>query len=175
MPAVLTTERLILRPLTADDGPAIERYASAYEVALNTLSIPHPYPPGAAAAWIATHASTPNINVFAITLRDGGELIGTVGVHLDPEHDAAEVGYWIGVPFWGKGYVTEAARAAIDWAFASLPVNRIHAMHFTRNPASGRVLQKIGMTREGTLRQRIKKWGEHLDADMYSILRSDRS
>ncbi len=174
MPAVLTTERLLLRPLTIDDCPAIERYASAYEVALNTLSIPHPYPPGAAAEWIAKATARGKDHVFGSALQDEG-LIGTVGLHLNPDHDFAEMGYWVGVPFWGRGYVPEAARAAIGWAFANLPVHRIQAAHFTRNPASGRVLLKLGMTHEGTHRQAIKKWGEYLDIERYAVLRSEWS
>lgn len=175
MPAVLTTERLILRPLTVDDAPTVERYAGAYEVALNTLRIPHPYPAGAAAEWIASHTQSANAHVFAQTLRETGEMIGSIGLHMDLNHDSAEIGYWLGVPFWGKGYVTEAARAVVGWAFATLPLNRIHAGHFTRNPASGRVLQKLGMKHEGTHRQSIKKWGEYLDIEMYAILRGEWS
>ena len=80
-----------------------------------------------------------------------GELIGVTGLHPEPEHGRARLGYWIGRPFWGQGYATEAARAAVGWAFEGLDVRRLHAESFARNPASCRVLEKIGMRvlREG--------------------------
>lgn len=167
----LATERLLLRPFTLDDAPAVQRLASAYEVAENTLLIPHPYPEGAAAEWIAKQKPANN-HVFAITLHEG-DVIGAVGLEVQPEHDRGEIGYWIGVPYWGRGYMTEAARAVIGWAFESLRLRRVFAFHFTRNPASGRVMQKIGMRHEGSLRQHDKKWNEYVDVEVYGILNSE--
>jgi [ribosomal protein S5]-alanine N-acetyltransferase len=83
------------------------------------------------------------------------------------------LGYWIGKPYWGRGFCTEAARAVLRYAFTELGLNRVHAYHFHHNPASGRVLQKIGMTHEGLLRQHVKKWGQFIDNELYSILRSE--
>ena len=83
----------------------------------------------------------------------------------------AELGYWIGKPYWGQGYCTEAARATLDFGFEQLGLNRIFAHHFARNPASGRVMQKIGMTREGRLRQHVKKWDAFEDLELYGILK----
>ena len=168
----LTTERLVLRPFTTADAPAIQRLASAREIAESTLLIPHPYPDGAAAEWIAGHDDASNNHIFAITLRDG-DVMGAIGLHVDSNHDRAEIGYWIGLPFWGRGYVTEAAAAVVRYVFDDLHLNRVFAFHFTRNPASGRVLQKIGMQREGTMRQHIVKWGEHVDVDYYGIVRDE--
>src|SRR3954452_17831367 len=139
----LTTERLVLRPFTRADAPAVQRLASAREVAESTLLIPHPYPEGAAAEWIEGHDDTSNNHIFAITLRDG-EVMGAIGLHVDRNHDRAEIGYWIGVPYWSRGYVTEAASAVVRYVFDDLGLNRVFAFHFTRNPASGRVLQKVG-------------------------------
>lgn len=166
---VLTTERLVLRRMQSSDAPAIYALAGNREVAMNTLTIPHPYPDGAAEEWIERRAK----DGFAITLRDSGELVGSIGIHVDADDARGEVGYWIGVPHWGRGYASEAAKALIDYAFETLELNKVHAAHFARNPASGRVMQKLGMTYEGTLRQHHNKWGEYVDVAVYSILRSE--
>jgi len=173
---VIETERLTLRLFQPEDAPAVQQLVGAYEVALNTLSIPHPYPAGAAAEWIAANeksfeeGKTINLGIF---VRDTGEVAGSIGLVLKPEHDKAEIGYWIGVPYWGRGYATEAARAIIDYGFRERNLNRIDAGHFGRNPSSGRVMQKVGMQYEGRLRQSIRKWDEYMDVDYYAILRSD--
>jgi RimJ/RimL family protein N-acetyltransferase len=165
---ILTTERLVLRPLTIDDAADVQRYASAYEIAANTLSIPHPYPVGGAEEWIRNHEG----ETFAIALREG-DFIGTIGLRIKPDDNRAELGYWIGVPYWGHGYAAEAARAMLAHGFDTLHLNRIFASHFSRNPASGRVLEKIGMKYEGTRRQHHRKWDEYLDAVMYAMLRNE--
>ena len=173
---VLETERLTLRLFQKEDAPAVERLAGAYEVALNTLTIPHPYPAGAAAEWIESSEKAFDegkmVNL-AIIERDTGELAGSIGLMMTPMHDKAEIGYWIGVPYWNRGYATEAGRALIDYGFREWNLNRIDAGHFDRNPSSGRVMQKMGMQYEGTLRQAIKKWDEYMDVAYYAILRSD--
>jgi ribosomal-protein-alanine N-acetyltransferase len=166
---VLTTARLVLRPLKVEDARDIERLAGAYEVAYNTLMIPHPYPAGSAETWIRNGDAEGR---FAIALRENGELAGMIGLCVVRDHDRGELGYWIGVPYWGRGYACEAAGAIIDYGFDVLKLNKVYAAHFDRNPASGRVLQKAGMTYEGTLRQHHKKWGEYVDILMYSKLRN---
>jgi len=172
----LTTERLILRPFTADDAPAVEGMVGEREIALNTLMIPHPYPPGAAAEWIAKQPqryANGEESTFAITRRKEGDLVGAVGLIIRTEHDKGEFGYWIGKQFWGRGYATEATAAVIRYGFEELSLNRIFAVHFSRNPSSGRVMLKNGMRHEGTLRQDLKKWGEYVDMEAYGILRSE--
>lgn len=175
---MISTERLLLRDYTLADAPALHHLVGAREIALNTLRIPHPYPEGEAERWISTHDALREKGElpFAITLRGSGELVGTVGLHHSREgHDSAELGYWIGVPYWGRGYATEAAAAAVKFGFEELKLNRIFASYFTRNAASGRVLQKIGMRHEGTMRQHLKKWDEYVDVECYAILRSEYS
>lgn len=169
----IVTERLLLRPFVLDDAPAVQRLASAYEIAENTLLIPHPYPEGAAAAWISKQPTSPDNHTFAITLRDGGDVIGAIGLRAEPDHGRGEIGYWIGLPYWNRGYVTEAARAVIGFGFESLGLHRIWAMHFTRNPASGRIMQKVGMKYEGRLREHEKKWDVFVDCEVYGILDSE--
>lgn len=174
----LRTPRLLLRPFCPEDAPAVRHLAGAREVALNTLNVPHPYGEGAAESWIAGHREAwarGTEAVFAITRAGDGELVGAMGLRLQPEHAAAELGYWIGVPFWGNGYATEAARAVLAYGFGPLGLQRIYAHHFARNPASGRVLEKIGMREEGVLRQHVVKWGERQDLRCFGILRSEHA
>ena len=161
----LKTARLVLRPLTIADAPRVQLLAGAREVALNTLLIPHPYPDGAAEAWIA-NASEHEVK-FAI---DDGELVGVIGLRVNESDNRAELGYWIGVPYWDRGYATEAAAEVVRYGFEELGLNKIYAGYFSRNPASGAVLRKIGMTYEGTLRQHHRKWGEYVDVEFYAII-----
>ena len=174
---MLTTERLLLRAFTLADAPDLQRLLNTREVALNTLRIPFPYPDGEAERWISTHdeAFQRGDMTFAITTAEDQGLVGAIGLHSKPDHDRAEIGYWIGLPFWGKGFATEAASAVLRHAFETLSLHRIYAMHFTRNPASGRVLQKIGMRHEGSLRHHLKKFGEYIDVEVYGIVRDDWS
>jgi RimJ/RimL family protein N-acetyltransferase len=92
---------------------------------------------------------------------------------IDAEHSQAEMGFWIGVQSWGKGYATEAARRVVRYAFEELKLNRVYAHHMVRNPASGRVLEKVGLKREGLLRQRVRKWGVFEDVVLLAILHDD--
>lgn len=173
----LTTARLLLRPFVASDAPAVERLAGAWEVADTTLRIPHPYPAGSAAAWIAEHETAWNAGQrlpLAVARAEApDELVGSIALAIDAEHSRGELGYWIGVPFWGHGYATEAARAVVSFAFTSLGLNRVQARHFLRNPASGRVLEKIGMRLEGVHRQAYRRWGRFEDVAVYAILAAE--
>ena len=172
----LRTDRLLLRPFTLEDAPAVQRLAGDAEIADTTLTIPHPYGEGVAEAWIDTHRDRwerGELASFAIVLRETGELAGAVGLAIDPRHLHAELGYWVGRPYWGLGICTEAARAVVEFGFRELGLRRIHAHHFTRNPASGRVMQKIGMRCEGTLRQHARKGDRFEDLDVYGILPED--
>lgn len=173
---ILHTRRLTLRPFTLADAPDVQRLAGAHEIASTTVNIPHPYEAGMAEAWINTHAVHLAAGAgitYAITLRETGELCGAVGLVLAEKHQRAELGYWIGVPHWGQGYCTEAARALCALGFRDLGLHRIRALHMTRNPASGRVMQKIGMRHEGTLREHELKWGVFETMECYAILRSE--
>jgi [ribosomal protein S5]-alanine N-acetyltransferase len=169
----LTTGRLVLRPFQMADAQPVQQLAGAVEVADTTLNIPHPYPDGAAEQWIAVLGegfARGASATWAITLRDGGELVGAVGLVIRREHLHAELGYWIGMPYWGRGYATEAARAVLRYAFRGMELARVYASHFTRNPASGAVLRRIGMRHEGTFRQHYRKWGRMEDVDLYAML-----
>ena len=173
----LETERLLLRPFVASDAPTVEALAGAWEVAYTTLNIPHPYPAGAAAAWIGGHEAaweTGERLTLAICAAEApDDAVGAIGLSLVPTHARAELGYWIGFPHWGRGYATEAARVLLLYGFTTLGLNRIQARHFVRNPASGRVMQKLGMRLEGVHRQAYLRWGRFEDVAMYAILASE--
>lgn len=163
----IRTARLVLRPFQPADAPRVQQLAGAREVALNTMNIPHPYPDGAAEAWIAQQPENPDQYNFAI---DDGQLAGGIGLRLTREFERAEAGYWIGKPFWGRGYASEALAALIRFGFEELKLHRIYAGYFSRNAASGRVMEKNGLKYEGTLRQHVKKWDEFVDIVYLAIL-----
>jgi ribosomal-protein-alanine N-acetyltransferase len=169
----LRTERLILRAFTPKDAPDVQRLAGEWEVARTLLTVPHPYEDGMAEEWISEHASVfqrgEGVN-FAVVLRERGELCGACNLLINPRDANAELGYWIGVPYWGRGYATEAAREVVRYGFEQLWLHRIYAGHFGNNPASGWVLKKIGMSYEGTRREHHRKWGEYEDRVEYGLL-----
>ena len=173
----LETERLILRPLTLKDAPIIQKLASDRRISDTTIAIPHPYPDRAAEQFIskqiaefeAGHSVT-----FAIEKKGDNSLIGILEIlDIEREHSCAEVGYWLAVEAWGQGYMSEALKPAIRFGFEKLSLNRLHAYHMVRNPASGKVLEKNGFVREGLLRQRVRKWGVFEDTVLLAILRQD--
>jgi [ribosomal protein S5]-alanine N-acetyltransferase len=171
----LRTSRLILSPFALGDAAAVQKMAGDHDVYRTTLNIPHPYPDGAAEKWIARHLTEflENRHLTLAVRKSDQTLIGAIGLALSPEHRHAEMGYWIGRPFWNNGYCTEAAREILVHGFARMELNRIYARHLAINPASGRVMQKIGMTHEGHLRQHCFKEGKLLDVVIYGILREE--
>jgi RimJ/RimL family protein N-acetyltransferase len=170
----IQTDRLLLRPFLFADAPEVQRLAGDRAIAETTLLIPHPYEDGVAERWIATHASgfaDGKLAAFAVTLADEGQLVGATGLTIEPEHARAEMGYWIGKPYWNRGYCTESAAALIRYGFEFLGLNRVFANWMTSNPASGRVMEKIGMRREGRFAQHLCKWGRFRDVEYYGIVR----
>ncbi|MDJ0571800.1 MAG: GNAT family N-acetyltransferase [Pleurocapsa sp. MO_192.B19] len=172
----LQTVRLILRPFELADASEVQKLAGAREIASVTLNIPHPYEDGMAEEWISTHQETfeqgKSVN-FAIIEKETTRLCGAIGLGINSQNSNAELGYWIGVPYWRQGYCTEAALAVVAYGFENLNLHRIHSSHFIRNPASGRVMQKVGMIREGCLRQDVQKWGKFEDLVIYGILATE--
>jgi [ribosomal protein S5]-alanine N-acetyltransferase len=172
-PEELRTARLLLRSLDREDAPAMVHLAGANEIASTTLNIPHPYAEHDALSFLekANEDSRGGRSVsFAISISPGRELCGAIGLTLADTHRRAELGYWIGVPFWGRGYATEAASAVVEFGFATLHLHRIYAHHFAGNTASRRVLEKIGMRHEGRFRQHIRKWDQFIDIENYGVL-----
>jgi RimJ/RimL family protein N-acetyltransferase len=172
---VLQTTRLTLRPLELRDAPHLRRLVDDPEIFRNTLRIPHPYPEGAAEEFIGRNQKQLEEKdevALAVVVRDTDEFIGIIGMVPKP-FDVGEIGYWLGRPYWNRGYASEAATAMVRYGFEERTFNRIDAVVFAHNAASARVLEKSGMTLEGVLRQFIRKGDQYLDARMYSVLRSE--
>ena len=176
----IQTERLLLRAFVDSDAPAVELLLNDKEIASNTRTIDYPYPKGAGIEWISKITKwreTGDGYAFAICRpqQDGeGEfLIGAVGLEINKEDHNAELGYWLGREFWNQGYCTEAAKSVIEFGFETVGLRRITSNHMVRNPASGRVMDKIGMTREGLLRKHVRKWGVFEDVVVYGMLSGD--
>jgi RimJ/RimL family protein N-acetyltransferase len=169
----LATERLILRPFALSDAGRVQELAGEQEIAATTLRIPHPYEDGMAEEWIGTLGGNwleGREATFAVTRREDGSLTGSISLVLQRDHERAEVGYWIGKPYWSRGYATEAVGEILRFAFEDLGLHRVQATFLPTNPASGKVLIKAGLTREGRLRQYVKKGGRFEDLELYSLL-----
>ncbi len=171
----LRTARLILRPFVAGDADRLHLLVNDRAIADTTASIPHPYPAGLAATWIVSHAigwAAGNSLTWGVTTPEDG-VVGVMGLVVQTDSLSGTLGYWIGVPFWGRGIATEAATAVRDFAFEVIGLNRFDATYLVRNPASGRVMEKLGMQPEGVFRQAIRKWDVFEDVAQKAILRSE--
>lgn len=160
-PAELVTDRLYLRAFRQEDAPRVRALAGHPDVARMVDRIPHPYPEGAAEAWIRDHGpafARREGLVLAIVPKEfcssphgavSGPICGAVELRF---HDAgprgaktAEIGYWLGVPFWGRGFATEAALAMVDWGFRKAGLQFLLGRHLIINQASANVLRKVGL------------------------------
>jgi RimJ/RimL family protein N-acetyltransferase len=169
----INTERLTLRSYDSADIAELVPLIGTREVAANLARVPYPYTEQDARNFIASIKETPEEARFAIVLSRDKRLVGGIGLRIDPTHPRAELGYWLGAPYWGQGYATEAARAVLQYGFQTLGVHRIWASVFQGNDVSANVLRKIGMQYEGCLRQHVLKWGRLIDLHTYGILRAE--
>jgi RimJ/RimL family protein N-acetyltransferase len=164
---VLETERLILRAPRLADAEAIAALANDRRIAENTLRIPHPYALSDAESFIDSANAAEGEIVFLITTHDA-RVLGGCGVgKLDGEQP--EIGYWLGVPFWGKGYATEAARAVIDHAFGDLGYDALVGGARVSNPASRRVLEKCAFQWTGVGLYRIRALASSAPVDRFRL------
>jgi ribosomal-protein-alanine N-acetyltransferase len=150
--------------------------ADNYEVAKNTLNIPHPYLEEDARRWVQItqeNYAQQTGYAFAMELRATGEFIGGIGLTLERRFDRAEAGYWLGQPYWGQGLASEALAALLRFGFSELKLNKIYATHITENPASGRVMLRNGMVKEGVLAQHTKRDGRYYDLWQYRLTRAE--
>lgn len=172
----LETPRLLLRAFGPADESALVALAGNYEVARNTLNISHPYRAEDARQGVratqAAHAQQTGY-VFAIELRATGEFIGGIGLTVERRFDRAEVGYWLGQPYWGRGLASEALGALLRFGFEVLELNKLYATHIASNPASGRVMLKNGLVKEGEMVQHTKRDGQHHDLWQYRLTRAE--
>ena len=163
--AVLATERLVLRAPHAGDASAIASLANDKRIAINTSRIPHPYGLDDAGQFIAQASHRGGSAAFVIAL--GETLIGACG--LDQSEDGPEIGYWLGVPYWGSGHATEAVRALIDHAFDDLHCEALAAGARVSNPASRRVLEKCGFQWTGVRLTRVRAINSAAPADRFRL------
>jgi ribosomal-protein-alanine N-acetyltransferase len=170
------TNRLFLRLFEQSDAKMVQVLAGNVEVAGTTLSIPHPYPDGSGEGWIeATRQSSEKgySYTFAMVKKKDEALIGCMSLGVSKNHKLAELAYWIGQPFWGQGFATEAAHRIVKFGFEDLDLNRIFAAAMTKNPGSYKVMSKIGMKQEGTFPQHVMKWGSYEDIVFYGMVKAD--
>lgn len=140
----LNTERLLLRPFRLADAVAVAALCDNWNVARMVSRVPYPYGRDLAEAWIASHAAARAAGEeYDFCLELDGEPIGAVGLRQTGD-DVYELGYWLGEPWWGRGFATEAARRVVRFAADDLDVAKLTSGHFVDNPASGYVLEKCG-------------------------------
>jgi len=166
---VLETERLVLRAPQLEDAKTVAALANDRRVAENTARIPHPYKLADAKDWIIWVGTHPGEQTFLITLASG-VIIGACGLEMG-DRTAPEVGYWLGVPYWGQGYATEAVRAVIDHAFTDLDLEALHSGARVTNPASRRVLEKCGFQWTGVGLCRIRALHSSAPIDRFRLER----
>ena len=172
----LKTDRLILRRFTPDDARAMfENWANDERVTRYVTWLPHESPEATKQLLEQWSAAYENLNTYNWALEYKGMPIGNINVvRLNERSEYADLGYCLGHAFWNQGFMPEAAKAVIDYLFAEIGVNRVSISHAAKNPASGRVAQKCGLTFEGTKREYFKAAsGEFLDVSVHSILRNE--
>jgi RimJ/RimL family protein N-acetyltransferase len=160
---VLKARRVMLRIAVPDDAEAITTLINDRRVADNMVGVPHPYTLKDAQAAIAAAHGKPQL---VITLMDG-RVVGGCGLGVRSGYP--ELGYWLGVPYWGNGYATEAARALIDFAFTDLDCTELREGARVSNPASRRVLEKCGFQWTGVVLQRIRAINSSAPSDRFRL------
>ena len=169
----ITTERLILRPYEMSDAKRVCELCNNYNIYKSTLTLPYPYPIESALAWIPTHEENfknDKSYEFAVTDNLTGELFGAIALSNNQKHKNGEIAYWIGEEYWGNGYATEALKAVIDFAFSEKGYHKVWGRFFATNPSSGKVMQKVGMVKEGVLAEHVIKEGKYEDLIFYGIV-----
>lgn len=166
----ITTNRLLLRQFQNSDAEAVALLCNNYSIYKNTLYLPYPYTIEDALKWIEPHHENYTANKsyeFAITDKDSGEVYGAIALTNNKRFNNGEMAYWIGEEFWGNGFATEAAQAILQFAFDEKQYHKVFARYFKSNPASGRVMQKLGMKQEGILIEHVIKENRYEDLICY--------
>ena len=172
---VLHSERLTFRPLVEADVGKVLYFLSDYETVLLLTYAPWPYTLNDAIMWFehVNRMCANNVGCFWGIHDAEDALIGTAGLSLFPEHEKAELHYWLGRNYWGKGYGTESAHRVICYAFEVCGIDRLEVNCMARNTRSQRVIQKNHFVYEGTLRHYVNRFGIHEDVQFYSLLREE--
>jgi [ribosomal protein S5]-alanine N-acetyltransferase len=171
----LETDRFILRPPLKKDIPTIVKELNQKAISDTTLHIPYPYSKKDAMIWVTKNKQEivkGSSYTFAIIHKKTNQMIGAIGLHLNDEHNRAEVGYWIAVSHWNKGVATEALIRILEFGFDKVGINKIFATHLVDNPSSGRVMLKAGMIREGKLNEHYRKGEEYITVIQYGMTAS---
>ena len=172
---VISLPECTVRDWRPDDAAALARHANDRRIWLNLRdAFPHPYTLTDAAAFLATATAMRPATWFAVTVNE--EAVGGIGytLHTDVERVGAEIGYWLGAAFWGRGIMTAALRAVTVHAFRTHPdLRRIYAVPYVTSAASAHILEKVGYRLEGRMRQSAIKDGQILDQFVYGILREE--
>lgn len=172
----LQTQRLKLRELQKDDAKAIAQLANDKNVSRYLSSMPYPYTIEDAKEFMQSSKSdyTKGEKIdFKIIEKSSDKFIGMVGLDISVRHNHGTIGYWLGKEYWSNGYIPEAAATVLEFGFEVLKLHRISSHHLHPNPASGKVLQKIGLKYEGRRCEHFKKDEEYFDILDYGILRRD--
>ncbi|RNL90322.1 N-acetyltransferase [Sinomicrobium pectinilyticum] len=172
----LETERLILGKIKEADISVIVKYAGNKKIAENTLNIPHPYTKEDAKFWVRnSNKGFENGTqfTFGIRIKPTNEFIGGIGLKIEPKFDRAEMGYWIAEKFWNNGFATEAVKAVLAYGFNGLKLNKILATHLVENSASGKVMIKNRMIKEGELKEHTKKNGVYQSLIQFRLTRTE--
>ncbi|MGF1687221.1 GNAT family N-acetyltransferase [Photobacterium japonica] len=168
---LLTTSRLILRPFQLSDAHKVQQLAGEEQIANGTINIPHPYTDGVAGQWIGKLLADwhrGHSAIYAITLKSSYRLIGCVGLHNIAD-GKAQLGYWIGVPFWGQGYCTEAAERITEFGFKRLQLDTLYGQHYSQETQPGKVMQKIGMRHVMTKTDALRVDRLSVDLEYYEM------
>ena len=169
----VVTNRLVLNQFIEKDISFLVKYGDNINVARNTLNIPNPYTVKDAEDWIKM-CKEDFLNKtrysFAIRRKEDMHFIGGIGLTINKRFNHAELGYWIGEPFWNSGYATEAAGSVIAFGFETLGLHKIYATHILENPASGKVMQHIGMIKEAEMIDHSFRNGKYSTLIQYGII-----
>lgn len=164
-------DRIYLRPIQLSDAEDMHEYASDEETTRFVFD-PHESLEDTKEN-IAKYFLASPLGKYAIVLKESHKMIGTIDLRVEEDHKKAEIGYTLSKAFWNKGYMTEAGKLVVHLGFEVLGLERIFAFHDVRNAASGRVLEKLGMTYEGTIRNNRMSKGETITDKTYSIIKED--
>ena len=169
----IITDRLYLRLFEINDAEIVKEHCNNINIYKTTLYIPYPYTLDDALSWMENHKKNFDEDrsyEFAITHKESGDLLGAISLSNNQKFKNGELAYWIAEKYWGNGYGTEAAQAIIKFAFEEKKLHKVFARYFKSNPASGKIMKKIGMEQEGLLKDQIIKDGKYEDLFYFGII-----